>query len=176
VSTASPLAPAAAEGLLLALYREVDREAARLAGLHGPRLRCRCGCSRCCVDEITVFVVEAEHIRRHHAELLRAAAPHPEGACAFLDPAGSCRIYGERPYVCRTLGLPLRWIGEPEAASPVEYRDICPLNEAGPALETLPEASCWTIGPAEGRLATLQASRDGGLLRRVPLRSLFATR
>jgi phosphoglycolate phosphatase len=123
-----------------------------------------------------VFAVEAEQIRRHHAGLLATAAPHPEGACAFLDSAGSCRIYDRRPYVCRTQGLPLRWIEEPPGEASVEYRDICPLNEAGPAIETLPEESCWTIGPVEGRLATLQARRGGGLLRRIPLRSLFAGR
>ncbi|MFA5028456.1 MAG: hypothetical protein WC713_11330, partial [Candidatus Methylomirabilota bacterium] len=52
--------------------------------------------------------------------------------------------------------------------------DICPLNEAEEPLERLPEESCWTLGPFEGRLAQLQAGCDGGTLRRIPLRRLFA--
>lgn len=158
---------------LARLYEDVDREAARLRTIHGPRLLCGRGCTRCCIDGVTVFEVEAEHIRRRHAALLAAALPHAEGACAFLDDTGACRIYADRPYVCRTQGLPLRWTEEHHDGSIVERRDICPLNEPGPPIETLRENECWTIGPAEGRLVALQARLAGGRLRRVSLRSLF---
>jgi len=158
---------------LARLHAEVDRQVAPLTERHGERLRCRKGCSGCCVDGLTVFEVEAEHIRRHHGELLRHGAPHPEGGCAFLDDSGACRIYEHRPYVCRTQGLPLRWIEEIEGRPAVERRDICPLNEAGEPVETLPEEACWTLGTFEGKLALLQAAADGGVMRRVALRSLF---
>ena len=79
-------------------------------------------------DQITVFEVEAEVIRRHHADLLAEGEPHAEGACAFLDGEGACRIYEHRPYVCRTQGLPLRWLEELDGET-VELRDICPLND-----------------------------------------------
>jgi hypothetical protein len=127
------------------------------------------------VDEITVFAVEAQRIRTRAPQVLREA-PHPPGACAFLDAAGACRIYEHRPYVCRTQGLPLRWIDFDAPAGPVEHRDICPLNEAGPPLESLPEDACWELGPWEARLATLQAGRAGGALPRVRLRELFEPR
>jgi hypothetical protein len=130
-----------------------------------------------------VFTIEAAVIARHHAELLREAMPHAEGACAFLDEAGACRIYAHRPYVCRTQGLPLRWLeseprepaegdaaGEPEH---VEVRDICPLNAEGPALEELAADACWPLGPFEERLGQRQVAIDGGKGERVPLRSLF---
>ncbi|MFH1572648.1 MAG: YkgJ family cysteine cluster protein [Acidobacteriota bacterium] len=155
------------------LYREVDRRVERLRVLHAARLRCRRGCSDCCEDGLTVFEVEARHIQLHCADLLANGTPHPDGACAFLDDAGACRIYPNRPYVCQTQGLPLRWIGKPIDGGPVELRDICPLNEQGPPVEGLPAEACWHIGPFEAALANLQATADGGRLRRVPLRALF---
>jgi hypothetical protein len=142
---------------LLALYGEVDASARALEEVHAKRLRCARGCSDCCVDWITVFEVEAENIRRRHAELLATGGPSPAGACSFLDGEGACRIYPERPYVCRTQGLPLRWIGD-----------------EGPPIEELHRDECWSLGPFEQRLAALQGSADGGERRRVALRDLWA--
>ncbi|HEY8120080.1 MAG TPA: YkgJ family cysteine cluster protein [Myxococcota bacterium] len=153
------------------LHAEVDARASQLAALHGARLQCRRGCSACCVDGITVFAVEAERIRAQHAELLARGAPHSSGACAFLDAEGACRVYADRPYVCRTQGLPLRWLDEERAA---ELRDICPLNEAGEPLESLPASACWTLGETEARLAELQRE-FGAEGERVALRALFAS-
>lgn len=156
------------DSTLRMLHADVDREASAVATKHGARLRCARGCSACCVDELTVFEVEADAIRRAHGDLLSDGVPHPAGACAFLDDEGACRIYAVRPYVCRTQGLPLRWFGDDG-----EYRDICPLNEPdGPPITALPEEACWTIGPIEGRLSELQRER-GPAGARVPLRDLF---
>lgn len=159
---------------LTALYREVDAQAERLSRLHAARLRCRRGCHDCCVDGLTVFEVEAHHIRRTAGALLAAASAHPPGACSFLDREGSCRIYAQRPYVCRTQGLPLRWRETDDDGHTVELRDICPLNEAGPPVEGLAPEACWTIGSVEGRLASLQARLNEGVPARVALRALFA--
>jgi Fe-S-cluster containining protein len=158
---------------VVALHAEVDARATALAAHHGERLRCRRGCAGCCVDGLSVFEVEAERIRARAGELLATAAPHPPGACAFLDGDGACRIYADRPYVCRTQGLPLAW-EEEEGDDLVELRDICALNEpGGPPLVELGADEVWRLGPFEGRLAALQHARDGGALRRVSLRSLF---
>jgi hypothetical protein len=154
------------------LHRQVDEQAAALELRHGSRLQCRPGCTPCCQDGLTVFEVEAAHIRRHHGDLLASGRPHPAGACAFLDEQGACRIYDHRPYVCRTQGLPLRWVDEGDDGPLVEYRDICPLNENGPSVERLSEDDCWTLGPTEGHLARLQ-QRAGNGSRRVALRELF---
>jgi uncharacterized protein len=150
---------------LAALHARVDQAAAKLAAMHRGRLACRRGCIGCCVDELTVFEVEAERIRRAAPELLEHGTPHPPGRCAFLDAEGACRVYEARPYVCRTQGLPLRWIDDELEA---ELRDICELNDEGPAIETLEADACWTIGPVESELRALQG--DG---RRVALRDLF---
>jgi hypothetical protein len=165
--------PEALDRELAALHARVDAEAARVADHDRGRLQCRRGCHDCCVDGLSVFEVEARRIRRAHPRLLASGRPHPPGACAFLADDGACRIYGERPYVCRTQGLPLRWWSETSAGALVEHRDICPLNGPGPALETLAEEACWLIGPTEDRLRQLQHRLDGGRGRRVALRSLF---
>lgn len=154
------------------IYRDVDETARRLAAVHGARLRCRAGCSRCCVDGTTVFAIEAARIRNRRAALLRDEGPRPRGACAFLDVAGRCRIYADRPYVCRTQGLPLRWTEERGGGGEAELRDICPLNDPGTPVEELAPEECWTIGPFEERLALADIAFDGG--GRVALRSLFA--
>ena len=170
---------AAARRRLTALHREVDDRAARLiAALPGP-LVCQRGCVDCCIDDLTVFSLEADLIRHHHQALLASATAHPVGACAFLGADGGCRIYRQRPYVCRTQGLPLRWQAENEAGQVVEMRDICPLNE--PALDsTLVELApqhCWQLGEFEGRLASLAAEAQGEFVAvRESLRGLFAER
>jgi hypothetical protein len=122
-----------------------------------------------------VFAIEAALIAERHHALLDGDAPHPEGACAFLDldDEGSCRIYEDRPYVCRTQGLPLRWLDRDEDGEAFEARDICPLNVDGTPLEELPSDALWTLGPFEQRLAERQSSVDGGALTRVALRDLF---
>jgi uncharacterized protein len=155
------------------LHAVVDELVAPIASAHGPRLTCRAGCHDCCSDALSVFEIEAAVIERHHAELLSAGIANEEGGCAFLDERGECRVYEHRPYVCRTQGLPLRWLERDEDGEPAEIRDVCPLNAAGTPLEELTSDECWTVGPIEERLGARQASVDAGEGRRVPLRSLF---
>jgi len=155
------------------LHQRIDVRAAELALHHAQRLHCARGCNSCCIDALSVLPIEAERIQASHAALLRDGIPHPPGACAFLGDSGECRIYADRPYVCRTQGLPLRWFSEDDSGGLCELRDICPLNDEGPALETLPEESCWLIGPVERELADLQAKLRDPLEDRIALRALF---
>lgn len=152
----------------------VDDLARAVAERNRDRLTCRAGCAGCCVDELTVFEAEADVIRAHHGALLADGEPGPVGACAFLDGDLRCRIYDARPYVCRTQGLPLRWIEEDDEG-PVELRDICPENLAGEPLEELPADALWTLGPFEERLLAHQTEAKGSQAR-VRLRDLFARR
>jgi uncharacterized protein len=170
------------------LHQGLDRRVSALNVIHAKRLQCARGCSSCCIDELTVFAVEADHIALHNAPLLESGKAHAKGACAFLDLEGACRIYEQRPYVCRTQGLPLRWIngadqGSLEGEPITESRDICSLNENADPIEAIAESDCFTLGPAEEQLARLQvasstldtSARPGGGARpvRVSLRSLF---
>lgn len=156
------------------VHAVVDELVAPIAQAHGERLRCREGCSGCCADDLTVFEIEAAVIERHHAALLAEGIASDRGGCSLLGPEGECRVYAHRPYVCRTQGLPLRWLETDEHGEAIEVRDLCPLNAEGPLLEELGEDQCWSLGPIEQRLAARQSSLDGGEGRRVPLRSLFA--
>ncbi|MFH1464393.1 MAG: YkgJ family cysteine cluster protein [Pseudomonadota bacterium] len=167
---------------LMALHAAVDAAAreteAAYAAAHGVPLRCGPGCTACCQDDLTVFEVEALRIRAVHADLLAHGAPGPVGACAFLGPEGACRVYTARPYVCRTQGLPLRWLEEDGEGGGIEYRDICPENESEegtPLVELEPEVF-WTLGSWEDRLRLIQELLDGGEGRRVGLRGLFEVR
>jgi hypothetical protein len=167
------------DGRVEAVHAAVDQALAPLAERQRARLACRRGCSGCCVDGITVFEIEAERLRREHAELLATATPHAPGACAFLGSEGECRAYAARPYVCRTQGFPLRWIAEIEGSDELgEYRDVCALNDRPelPPLEALDKDDCWTLGPIEEVLRRLQEARDGGVGGRVALRDLFPRR
>ena len=169
-----PTRPEWALSELERLHQTVDRRASALERRHSARLECARGCSQCCVDDLTVFEVEAERIRRAHRHLLFEGGPRADGGCAFLDDHGACRVYDSRPYVCRTQGLPLRWTETDIEGGRIEYRDICPLNERPEdPLESLGEQDCWTIGPTESSLAQLQIE-FGGTLRRVRLRDLFS--
>jgi len=152
----------------------VDELVAPIAAAHGPRLTCRAGCHDCCSDSLSVFEIEAAVIERHHAELLATGIAHEVGGCAFLDERGQCRVYEHRPYVCRTQGLPLRWLERDDRGEPAEMRDVCPLNAEGPPLEQLDPDECWTVGPIEERLAMRQSAVDGGERRRVALRGMFS--
>lgn len=167
-----PIVSEPARAQLARLHGAVDAMVAPLARLHGERLRCARGCNACCVDDLTVFALEAAQIAQHHGELLASGTPHPEGACAFLDAEGACRIYAHRPYVCRTQGLPLRWVEE-EAGEVVELRDCCELNlqDDGAPLTELPAEACFTLGPVEQRLR--EQAEQAGAAERIPLRSLF---
>ena len=162
---------------LRALREDVDARAETLARLHSDRLQCRRGCADCCQDELRVSAVEAAAIRAAHADLLARGEPGAKGGCAFLDGQRACRIYAERPLVCRTQGLPLRVFFETDSEEIVEQRDICPLNEPGePPLESLEADACWLVGPDELRLFSINEAYCGDGDRRVSLRSLFTRR
>lgn len=82
--------------------------------------------------DLSVFQVEADSIREWFSGLPAGkrsqleelwSKDKPSEACAFLvDDA--CTIYEARPLICRTQGLPLRFVEGGQG-----FLDICPLNE-----------------------------------------------
>ncbi|MDP8223897.1 MAG: YkgJ family cysteine cluster protein [Candidatus Lernaella stagnicola] len=155
------------------LHAQVDRTAAGIVERLPRSLKCGPGCASCCQDDLTVFAVEALRIRREFPDVLKGGVPGPVGRCAFLDGEDRCRVYSARPYVCRTQGLPLRWLVEQDGEW-VEYRDICPINDDDFPLVELPESDCYPLGPAEEVLRELQFLLGGDDLTRVALRSLIS--
>ncbi len=113
-----------------ALLVKVDEHASRIGATYPDHVACRPGCAGCCRGGLTVSPIEAAAI---------AAGPEPSGPskgariltvldegrddCAHLDGAGRCRIYGVRPLVCRTHGLPLVFAQGSDMVA-----DVCPLN------------------------------------------------
>ncbi len=100
-----------AGGEVLSAYRAVrarlDREIARLTGILHHRLACRPGCAHCC-ELTSVLPVEAAVIARALAGLAPAAtAALGRGPCPLLTAAGRCAVYADRPFICRTHGLPV---------------------------------------------------------------------
>ncbi|MCP5067948.1 MAG: hypothetical protein GY946_15410 [bacterium] len=122
---------------------------------------------------MSVCQIEAERIRKAHPTLLAESAPRQEGACAFLSDDDRCRIHADRPYVCRTQGLPLRWLDENQDLEILEHRSICELNLPGPSITGLEEEACWLLGPTELELDRIEQQWRPGPQLRVQLRALF---
>ena len=78
-----------ASDALRKLHERIDARAAEIALRHSERLHCERGCPSCCVDDLTVFPIEAERIRSSHAALLRDEIPHPPGADEPESPRNS---------------------------------------------------------------------------------------
>ena len=153
-------------------YLEVDKKVKQNEELNSDRINCKKGCSSCCIDDITVFNIEAYNIQQNYSGLLQNGRANSEGECAFLNSDKNCRIYEHRPYVCRTQGLPLSWIEELEDGNLAEMRDICPLNDVSDPIEEIESENCWVIGPFESNLYLLQEKAFGNL-ERIKLRDLF---
>lgn len=156
-------------------HSEIDHKVQELEKIHSERINCKPGCASCCVDELTVFEIEAENIKQNYSDLLSSENSAEKGRCAFLNNEDRCRIYDHRPYVCRTQGLPLSWIEELEDGNLAEMRDICPLNDKSEPIENIPSENCWIIGPAEQQLFELQNLFNKNSVKRVYLRDLFKT-
>lgn len=171
-------APAA--DALSRLHEQTSARFSRTLAAVGQPPGCGRGCADCCVDDLSVWQVEADLIQAWFVEQTAADANRslqvgPTGACAFLRD-GQCQIYPARPYVCRSQGAVLRW-HEDDGQQVSERRDTCPLHLQDVALDALPEAALFDIGPAESTLIALAtnelASRGGrGLPQRVVLRQL----
>jgi hypothetical protein len=148
-------------------YHILDKHTAALNQYHKDRLKCKKGCSACCVSGITVFSIEADYIKSK-VEKNKIIYNDNASQCSYLDGQGACQIYEHRPYVCRTQGLPLRWVD-----NDIEYRDICPLNEEGEPITKLDPNTCINTLAFEQVLASLQIQYDQGKMERVLLSTIL---
>lgn len=152
---------------LLADYRAVvARIDAHVAGViadWGEHLACAPGCDRCC-RHLNVFAVEAvalalalqEVPRRERSRLAdRSAGDLEQTGCPLLS-EGLCSLYGARPLICQTHGLPLL-VTEGEG----RRVDTCPENFRG--LESLPGAAVLDLERLNTLLAVVNRRFVAGL-------------
>jgi Fe-S-cluster containining protein len=135
---------------------------------YSAEMKCKEGCSKCCLTDISVFEVETKRIEEwllNQSEAKQAElkelwkTPVEKGACSFLY-NDSCSIYEARPVICRTQGAPL-------FVQVDNVLDYCPLNfTAGD-----PPKEDWLN---LDRLNTLLsfAAKTSGLEKRIRLKKL----
>ena len=147
---------------LVQLRGRVDAHFAAATARTPDAFACRAGCDTCCHQRFGVFAVEAAPIRRALADLaqrtpvlrarIRAQADDPahQHHCALLVD-GACAVYGERPLICRSHGLPIA-VRDPEPRV-----DRCPLNFTG---SDPPPASVLRLDAVNQPLAVLATLWD----------------
>jgi Fe-S-cluster containining protein len=103
-------------------YGQVDRSVAAIRAELPADWPCRRGCCDCCHHRFTIGRDEWRQVRGAVGRLpkdarravLRAAraylaSPAPaRPPCPLLDERGACRIYADRPLVCRAFGYSIR--------------------------------------------------------------------
>ncbi len=126
------------------LLGRVDAHFERTRARHPDALRCAPGCSACCRLHLALLPLEALAIEHavmalppsRRAQVARQAAALEQGTSDTLCPLvlqGRCSVYAQRPLICRTHGLPLRFGDSVE---------VCSLNftEGDPPADALVDA------------------------------------
>lgn len=172
------------------LWSKIDAFTARVNERYPGALACAEGCSDCCHRELTLTTIEAERVAalvmdlppEARAELAeRAASGEP---CVALGANGACAIYAARPVVCRSHGLPLRFVDPGNEGDPSRARralpilDVCPKNFVGHDLGSIDPACVMdqhTLSVLLGAIDTLFARETGACeAGRYPLRDVVA--
>lgn len=122
-------------------------------------MACRKGCSSCCLN-ISLFPVEVLRLRlaldsldeaQKVSILALASESTDEGPCPLVDTEGACQLYGARPVICRTHGLPILFADE----SGGRRVDFCPENFKG--LESLSGESMVDLDALNQMLTAVNA-------------------
>src|SRR5689334_20047158 len=97
----------------LAFLECVDKLCAKITAEFTADILCRAGCSGCC-RHLNLFPVEAANLAtavgklpQELRDLLAERAHWPEESPCPLLLDDCCLVYGARPVICRTHGLPL---------------------------------------------------------------------
>lgn len=102
----------------LALLEKADSFFSKVFNKNSSEMKCSEGCSKCCVDGITLLRVERDRILSHLKNRDEIPVKSQSGRCAFLSSEGRCKIYEVRPIVCRTWGIPILYSeSDPSALS-----------------------------------------------------------
>ncbi len=137
------------------LVARVDELCARIEGDFREGIVCRLGCDGCC-RHLSLFPVEAAALAAALAEAPAALAAEirertreaaEDGPCPLLKD-GACLLYGARPLICRTHGLPL--LGRRDGERFIDY---CPENFKG--MESLPASAIIDLETLNATLAAV---------------------
>ncbi len=116
------------------LYQTLVLQIEALCGyikkIHGDSIVCRAGCDECCVN-FTIGAGEFAALKDKILTLPECSGNKDRGSCFFLN-GGLCSIYENRPVICRTHGLPVRFAddnGNMEYSSCVKNSGII-MNES----------------------------------------------
>lgn len=131
---------------LLRLHKKTDDFFASVLKEHRSRMRCAPGCSACCHTMPSIFPVEAWIVAETLAaspeplvrKVLHSLQPHEDKSqvkpCPLLDRRGWCVVYGARPIICRSHGVPIKVPGRNASDF-----DVCPLNFSSPEMRRFVE-------------------------------------
>ncbi len=147
------------------LFVKVDSFFAHAQARHGEAITCSAGCDDCCRRRFSVTGIEAAVIGEALARLpaeprqkVQARAADREGtACPALGEDGRCAVYEARPTICRTHGLPIRFM-EASAGRSLPMVDACPKNFRGQDLGALDPKSVLDQTTLSTVLAALDAA------------------
>lgn len=89
------------------------------------KLKCRPGCKECCT-KFSILPLEAAIILEYLEKSGITCSGNDRAKCSFLV-NGLCTVYGVRPLICRTQGLPIAYI---DADIGVIQVSACHLNFA----------------------------------------------
>jgi Fe-S-cluster containining protein len=157
------------------LVSRVDREIKKMAELHGTRLRCEPGCSRCCTIS-SVLPLEAALLRQAVGRLddhvKKEMQAQTGGSSCPLLVDRLCVVYQSRPLICRTHGLPIAYVDYERQAIEVS---ACPLNFADDY--DFDQQELFFIDPFNGELGRLNeeycAAQGINSKMRVPMQDLL---
>lgn len=112
------------------LLAALDAEIVRIGALHAAAISCGPGCASCC-RAFSVLPIEATCLltaigslpTASRERLKRNLADGSDHCPLLMDDL--CSVYGARPVICRTQGLPLAYVDAEREAIEVS---ACPLN------------------------------------------------
>ncbi|MDJ0764915.1 MAG: YkgJ family cysteine cluster protein [Myxococcota bacterium] len=98
------------------LRSRIDRLVQSIRARYSEQILCQPTCIDCCQAGLTLVLVEAVAIGSAHGveperiHLQAGQSPRfSEGRCSLLDEKSLCAVYNDRPLICRTHGLPLKY-------------------------------------------------------------------
>lgn len=137
-----------------ALVAKVDEMATSITAAYAANISCHRGCDGCCrhlslsLVEAAALAVACASLPLEERNFLRdRARSASEDACPLLV-GSECAVYAHRPIICRTHGLPIRFIEEGK-----ERIDFCPENFRD--LESFPGAAIVNIDTLNTILAAI---------------------